>query len=131
MEVAEHEAEEWELLDRVVNSPPVVHERVDDPGDPEPPPELLRVPTLGRGLCGSVEPLDGYPVVEALGSDRVSAHEFQHACQIRDDAKHESGRYSGDNAETHPGAVGSGRRVKTREKIPEEASAGMRASDRL
>ena len=94
MQVSEHEAEERELVDRVVDLD-AVHKGVDDPCGPEPPPELVGVPTVCRYVSRTVEALYSEPVVEALRPDGVRVHELEHALEVRDDDQQKAGPYAG------------------------------------
>ena len=105
--VAQQEAEEGELLDRIVDEVDAV-EGVDDAAGVEPPPEIGRRPTLRRHVDGAGQIVDANPVVEALRAHAVETHEFQHAFEVGDDDEEQGRGDAGDDGKFSVCAIGKG-----------------------
>ena len=107
VQVPQHEAEEGELLDGVVEADAALH-RVDDPGGPPPPPALLGVP--GGLRDGGLQAFDVQSLPERGRAKAPDSGELQYAFQVRhqpeeDDAPQpaEKGGLPGRSASHHQG----------------------------
>ena len=83
-----------------------VPEGVYHAGSSEPPPEFTRSPSsLGRLRVWSGQPVNRYPVVEALRTDRAFPQEFESALQVGEYAHRHAPGQTGDYPQPQPRAV--------------------------
>ena len=129
-EVAQDEAEERELVDRVVDLRGAV-ERADHARGLPPPPVIRRPPRL-RDLGGrAVEAGYPQPLPEAGGAHPVEVHELEHALQVGREAD-EQGRADagGGRRSGARGTRSAPYRIRA-PRLPLTARAGTSANDRL
>ena len=106
MQVAQDEAEERELVDRVVDLRGAV-ERPDHAGGLPPPPVVRRPPRLRCLGARAVQARHSQPLPEPGGAHPVQVHELEHALQVRRETDEHGRGDAGHGRVVEPAGLGA------------------------